>query len=93
MNLLDHGLAAMLPFVPKFIVGKVARRYVAGETISDAMDCIERVVAAGACATIDVLGEEIEDLGPVAATVAEYRAILDAIHERGLCHEDLLALR
>ena len=35
MNLFDSALAALLPIVPKSIVGRVARKYVAGDTLAE----------------------------------------------------------
>ena len=44
-----------LPLVPKPIVGRVARRYVAGPTLDDALRKIEELAAEGAMATLDLL--------------------------------------
>ncbi len=59
MNLLNNLVVATLPFVPKPIVGKVASRYIAGVTLTDAMNKVQHLNAQKAMATIDVLGEDV----------------------------------
>jgi proline dehydrogenase len=78
-QLIRHGM----PFVPKPIVGKVARRYVAGENISDAMTAIRALNTEGAMATVDVLGEEVHKEAKAEAAVAQYLELLETIdHEK-----------
>jgi proline dehydrogenase len=84
MSLFDWLVVRGLPLVPKAIVGRVASRYVAGETLDDALRQIEALASEGAMATLDLLGEEVTDRGKAAATAAEYERMLDAIAERGL---------
>lgn len=47
----------MLPLVPKAIVRRVSRRYIAGDVLSDAVEVTKRLMAEGISTTIDVLGE------------------------------------
>ena len=84
MSFFDRMLVAMMPLVPKAIVGRVARRYVAGETLDDALATIKRVQDAGACATVDVLGEEIERIEESYPTRDAYLELLDRIQAQGL---------
>lgn len=84
MSLFDWLVVRGLPLVPKAIVGRVASRYVAGETLDDALRQIEALAAEGAMATLDLLGEEVTERGKAEATAAEYERMLDAIAERGL---------
>ncbi|MCG3134293.1 MAG: Proline dehydrogenase [Planctomycetes bacterium] len=65
-------------------MGRVARRYIAGETLEDALAAIRRLNAAGAEATLDVLGEFIRDFSEAEATARGYEAALDGIHAAGL---------
>ena len=73
-----------LPLVPKPIVGRVARRYVAGPTLDDALRKIEELSREGAMATLDLLGEEVKERPKALASTDEYIRMLDAIGERGL---------
>ena len=40
MSVFDSVVKTGLPLAPKFLVGSVAFRYVAGEELADAIDCI-----------------------------------------------------
>ena len=59
MSLLNSLIVGTLPYVPKPIVAKFARRYIAGITLSEAMTSVRSLNGTGAMATIDVLGEDI----------------------------------
>jgi proline dehydrogenase len=59
MNLLNKLVVATLPAVPKPVVRHFANRYIAGETLADAVNTVRQLNAQGACATLDVLGEDI----------------------------------
>jgi proline dehydrogenase len=84
MSVLDRLVAASLPVTPRFVVGRVARRYIAGETIDDAVRVIRGLNKRGADATVDVLGEFITDFSEARATAAEYGRMLDAIEREKL---------
>jgi proline dehydrogenase len=84
MSVLDLLVAAVLPVTPRFVVGRVARRYIAGETIADAVRVIRDLNAKGAEATVDVLGEFITEVSEARATAAEYGRMIDAIAREGL---------
>lgn len=61
MNLLNRLVVATIPLIPKPIVRIFASRYIAGETVSDAVQCVRQLNAEGVCATLDVLGEDVTD--------------------------------
>jgi len=84
MSLFDNLVRYGLPMVPKFIVGKVASRYVAGATLDDALRTIAGLAGEGAMATVDVLGEEVREVSRAQAAVHQYVEVLDAIADRGL---------
>lgn len=84
MSLFGKMVVHGLPVVPKAIVGKVASRYVAGETIDDALRVAEGLAREGALATFDVLGESVTAREKATAAVAEYGRLLEAIAARGL---------
>jgi proline dehydrogenase len=79
MSVFDRLVAASLPVTPRFVVGRVARRYIAGETIEDAVRVIRGLNEKGASATVDVLGEFITDFAEARATAAQYERMIDAI--------------
>ena len=83
MSLFGSFIRGTLPLVPKFIVGKVASRYVAGETREDALTEVASLNQLGAMATMDVLGRG----GPARARQGgggRVRAPLRRHRERGL---------
>ncbi len=84
MSLFSRLVVLTLPLVPKFVVGRVASRYVAGETRGSAIDEVRALNAKGAMATLDVLGEEVSERDKATAAVEEYEALYDAIAEQGL---------
>jgi proline dehydrogenase len=59
MSFFNKLVVKSLPFVPKPIVRTFANRYIAGETLADAVRCVRQINSEGACATLDVLGEDI----------------------------------
>lgn len=78
-SIFDRLVVGTLPFVPKPVVRAVARRYVAGETLEDAVRTVRELEAEGAMATIDVLGEAVTRREQTEATRDEYLRVLDAI--------------
>jgi len=84
MGLFSRTLATTLPIVPKAIVGKVASRYVAGETLEEAVEIIRALNGEGAMATVDVLGEEVTERDKATAAVEEYLRVIQTIVDRGL---------
>jgi proline dehydrogenase len=60
MGLLNSLIANTLPYAPKAIVKMVAKKYIAGETLNEAMETVDTLNGEGAMATIDVLGEFVE---------------------------------
>jgi len=62
----------------------VARRYVAGETLDDAIRTIRQLNSEGAMATVDVLGEEVTERVKADGAVAEYIRLLDRIDNDGI---------
>ncbi len=79
MSLFSRLVVTTLPVVPKFVVGKVAARYVAGSTLDDAVRVVRGLNAEKAMATLDVLGEEVSQPERAEAAVAEYLVLIDRI--------------
>ncbi|MEM1247267.1 MAG: proline dehydrogenase family protein [Acidobacteriota bacterium] len=72
-----------LPFVPKFIVGRVAKKYVAGATVEEALACVDTLNQQGFAVTLALLGEEVTQRDKATAAVEEYQQVLRALSERG----------
>jgi len=68
----------MMPYVPRSLIWRFSRRYIAGTSIEDAYRVVSAMNATGCSATIDVLGEDITTQEQVAAALNLYlRAIRD----------------
>jgi len=63
---------------------RVALRFVAGETLDDAVKVIRKLDAAGASASIDYLGENVVDLDLAANAARVYERALDRIRAENL---------
>ncbi len=79
MGALGRLVMLMMPITPRFVVGWVAKRYVAGPDLESALQVMRSMKSQGACFTLDVLGEEITSLEEVNFFVNEYHRALDAI--------------
>jgi len=84
MSLFDTLVKYGMPFVPKPIVGRVARRYVAGDTLDDAVHTLRALNEEGAMGTVDILGEEVREPVKANAAVEDYLRLLDRIDEEKL---------
>jgi proline dehydrogenase len=83
-NVVDRAVVRVLPAVPKPIVRKVSSRYIAGDSLDDAVTVVGRLNEAGKMATLDVLGEHLDNAEQTRDVVREYRAALDAIESNRL---------
>jgi len=63
---------------------KMASRFVAGETISTAVEAVAQLNAKGISASLDLLGESVHSEAEARATGRQYLEILDRINERKL---------
>ena len=77
-------IVAMTIRMPKWFVGWVSRRYVAGPKLSDAVTIMKRLSKENACFTVDVLGEEITSLEEAQFFLDEYLAVIEAIRKNNL---------
>jgi proline dehydrogenase len=84
MTVVDRLVALTLPLVPKSIVRRVANRYIAGESMDDAIRVVTGLNKLGIRATMDVLGEDVVRLEQAQAAAGEYTRLLEEIHRLGL---------
>jgi proline dehydrogenase len=69
----------------KFPAGRaVARRFVAGETLDDAVQAARRLNSSGATVSLDHLGEHVDDTASAKKAKEDYLEILDRIPAEGL---------
>jgi len=80
----DRLLRRVLPAVPRAIVGRVARRYVAGETIEHAVAAVRRMAAEGATSTVALLGEHARTREQARRAGAAHLSALDTLAAAGV---------
>jgi proline dehydrogenase len=61
-----------------------ARRFVAGETVEEAIAAARAVEARGLTQTMDLLGESVDSAGAATAATRAYLGLMDAITEAGI---------
>ena len=84
MALLDRAIVSALPAVPKPIVRRISRRYIAGEQVDDACRVVRNLNATGKIATIDVLGEEVTTPEEARHIAYSYDDVFQVIDDQGL---------
>ena len=84
MGFFDHLIVKTLPLVPKAIVARLSRPYIAGAELNNAVDSVKRLNDKGFRATIDVLGEFITNFDQVEDTIEDYLTVLEAVEEHQL---------
>jgi proline dehydrogenase len=84
VRIVDRLIASSLPAVPRPLVRHFADRYMAGETMGEAIATVRRLNSLGAAATVDVLGEFVTDVAQAKDTAGQYVEILSAIARDGL---------
>lgn len=77
-------ITGMLPLMPKKLVWIFSRKYIAGETIEDAIRVCRSLQARGIKATIDLLGEFITELAQAEENKKAYLAIIERIEKEKL---------
>jgi proline dehydrogenase len=83
MGPLNRVIASSVPFMPKSLVGRVGRRYAAGEEVEDAVRVIGGLAKKGCLATVGVLGEHAQDERHTQERVDDYMRALDVLEKQG----------
>ncbi len=74
-------IAAMLPYFPKKLIWIFSKRYIAGETVADAIRASKELNKEGIKVTIDILGEFIKTLDEAEKNKIEYIELIDTIQK------------
>lgn len=77
-------IAAILPYMPKKLVWIFSKRYIAGETVEDAIKASKELNAKGMVVTIDILGEFIKTLDEAEKNRDEYLELIDRIEKEDI---------
>lgn len=72
-------ITLLLPFMPKKLVWIFSRKYIAGETLNDAVRVCKELNGSGMMVTIDLLGEFITSLDEATAYKNQYLEIIERV--------------
>jgi proline dehydrogenase len=75
----NRMIATMLPYFPKRLIWIFSKRYIAGETVGDAILVSRQLNGEGVKVTIDILGEFIKTLGEAERNKQEYLDLIETI--------------
>lgn len=84
VGLFNRTIAAAMPFVPRPLVWRFSRRYIAGVDLEDAYRTVIALNASDCSATIDVLGEDSTNPDEVKSAVDLYLKAIRDIHAKSL---------
>lgn len=84
MNPINTILVKTLPLFPKKLVRVFANKYIAGDSIEDAVKTTQMLNSKNIMATIDVLGESIKDRDEARRSKDESLEVLDTIVKHNL---------
>ena len=84
VGLFNRTIAAAMPFVPRPLVWRFSRRYIAGVDLEDAYRTVGELNASDCSATIDVLGEDSTNPDEVKSAVDLYLKAIRDIHANTL---------
>jgi proline dehydrogenase len=84
MGIIDKAIANSVPAIPRPIVKRISSRYIAGDTLEEAVSTIRDLNKEGCVATIDLLGESTESKADAASKLKDYKKVVDALDEHDL---------
>ncbi len=84
MSILNKAIVAVVQKMPKSIVWIFSKKYIAGETLQDAINTAKSLNEKGIYATLDVLGEAIQNKTEALNFKNDALKVLDAIIENNL---------
>ena len=81
---MDKAIANSVPAIPRPIVKRISSRYIAGDTLDEAISTVRDLNEGGCVATIDLLGESTESKADATEKLRDYEKVVDALEEHGL---------
>jgi len=82
--MLNRAIVSMLPLVPRPVVWRISRRYIAGETLDDALHQVTELNDKGMSTTLDILGEDSVTEAQAKKGLDRYLEAIEAIEKRQL---------
>lgn len=84
MSMLNKLIIKSMPLIPKSIIHMVAKKYIAGDTLNDAVRVTKEFEQLGGMTTIDVLGEFVTTKERALHEKSESKNVLKAIKDNNL---------
>lgn len=84
MNIFNQIIVQIVQLMPKSVIGFFSKKYIAGETLQDAVNYVKNLNSKGIYATMDVLGESIKNKDEALEAKNEALQVLDAIDKNKL---------
>ena len=84
MGILNRIVASTTPWMPKFVVGRIAAVYVAGDKLEDGIELVRKLNKQGFVGTLDLLGEEVRNRRGITKTTKSYCDLIDGIANSGV---------
>ncbi len=84
MGIIDKAIANSVPVIPRPIVKKISSRYIAGDTLEEAVRTVRGLNREGCVVTIDLLGESTESKADAAGKLKDYKKVVDTLDEHDL---------
>jgi len=84
MGIFTKAIVAALPLVPRPLMRRMASRYIAGESLDEALALLTKLQSEGYPGAIDLLGEDVAGESAARAVQREYLHIATATKARGL---------
>ena len=84
MKFVNNAIVTFVKLLPKSVVHIFAKKYIAGDTLQDAINVVKDLNSKGIVATLDVLGEAITTLEEATEEKEECFRVLEAINKNNL---------
>ncbi len=84
MDAFNNLIVRVVQLMPKPVVGFFSKKYIAGETLQDAVDFVKQLNSKGIYATMDVLGESVANKSESIKCKNEALEVLEAIEKNKL---------
>lgn len=84
MNVFERAVLSALPAIPRPLMRRLSARYIAGETIEEALAKLTQLQERGFPGVLDILGEDVADEAEAREVLRTYQAAATAASERGL---------
>jgi len=84
VNLLERAVLSALPAIPRPLMRQLSARYIAGETVEEALDKLRELQTLGFQGVLDILGEDVADEAEARDVLKTYQEAASAAAEAGL---------